>query len=80
MRFTNKTYDILKWIAQIFLPAAITLFGTIGATIGFDYTQEVLTISIAVDTFLGAILGLSTKQYNKELSEKEEDANGNGSD
>jgi len=80
MKFSNKTYDILKWIAQIFLPAAITLFGTIGTTLGFEYTQQVLTISIAVDTFLGAILGISTAQYNKELIKKEEEANGNESD
>jgi low affinity Fe/Cu permease len=66
MPMSNKVYDILKWIAQIFLPAAITLFGTIGTAIGFSHTDVVITIAIAVDTFLGTILGISSNSYKKK--------------
>lgn len=73
--FSNKTYDILKWIAMILLPAAITLFGTIGSVLGWDFTDKVITIAVAVDTFLGTILGISSSNYRK----KGADADGDGS-
>lgn len=66
MKFSNKTYDILKWIAQIFLPALITLYGVIGSACDIPHTQTVTTIAIAVDTFLGSILGISSRSYYKE--------------
>lgn len=75
MKLSNKAYDIMKWIAQILFPAAITLYGTVANTIGLSHTPEVLTIAIAVDTFLGAILGISTSNYNKQLL-KGDDING----
>lgn len=64
--FSNKTYDILKWIAMILLPAAITLFGTIGSVLGWGFTDKVITIAVAVDTFLGTILGISSSAYKKK--------------
>lgn len=63
MKLSNKTYDILKWIAQIFLPALTTFYGVIGATCNIPYVQETLTIMVAFDTFLGALLGISNKAY-----------------
>ena len=65
MKMSNKVYDTLKWIAQIFIPAALTLFGTIGATLGWSFTEVVITIGVAVDTFLGTILGISSSAYKK---------------
>ena len=76
MIFPNKVYDVLKWIAQILLPALITLFGTIATAVGFEHTDVVITIAIAVDTFLGTLLGLSSKAYNAQNAlNKEVDAN-----
>lgn len=66
MKFSNKTYDILKWIAQILLPALITLYGVIGSTCNITHTEAVITIAVAVDTFLGTILGLSSRKYYKD--------------
>ena len=65
MKLTNKVYDVLKYIAQIVLPALTTLYGVIGTTLNIPYTQEVITIAIAVDTFLGTCLGISSATYNK---------------
>lgn len=75
--FSNKTYDILKWIAMILLPAAITLFGTIGSVLGWDFTDKVVTIAVAVDTFLGTLLGISSNAYNARKTNKEVEANEN---
>lgn len=62
---SNRTYDILKWVAALFLPALATLWLTISSIWGLPYGEQIgLTIS-AVDLFLGAILGISSANYNK---------------
>lgn len=60
---SNKIFDFLKWFCLIGLPALITLFGVIGQTVHIPYTQEILTIAIAVNTCLGTMLGISNIQY-----------------
>lgn len=66
---SNKTYDTLKAIAQIVLPALITLYGVIGATLNIPYTEAVITIATAVDTCLGTILAKLSNDYSKKESE-----------
>lgn len=65
MKFSNKTYDILKWIAQYFLPAAGTLYFALSGIWGLPYGEQIVGTITAVDTFLGVILGISTMQYNQ---------------
>lgn len=69
MKLSNKVYDVLKWICLVFLPAAITLFGVIGKTLGLGCTDTVLTIAVAVNTFLGSILGISNVSYKRNLGD-----------
>jgi hypothetical protein len=61
----NKTYDTLKWIAQIFLPALATLYGALSALLGLPLGAEIVGGIIAFDAFLGVLLQLSTKSYEK---------------
>lgn len=65
MKLNNKIYDILKWTLIIFVPALITLIGTLGQIYKFDTEIIVLTIS-AIATFLGAITGISSYNYKKD--------------
>jgi hypothetical protein len=65
MKLPNKLYNVLKWIAIIVLPALSTLVFTIGGIWGWGFTEQVIGSIAAVDMFLGAILGISTAQYNK---------------
>jgi hypothetical protein len=65
MKFSEKTYDILKWIAQIFLPAFTTFLGVVLKCFNCPYTDIIITILVAFDTFLGTILGISSKNYYK---------------
>ena len=65
---SNTTYDILKWIAQILLPALGTLYFALSKIWGLPYSTEVVGTIAAVETFLGALLGISTAAYNKEQS------------
>lgn len=69
MKLSNKAYDVLKWICMVFLPAAITLFGVIGKTLGWSCTDTVLTIAVAFNTFLGSILGISNVSYRRSLED-----------
>ncbi len=62
---TNKTYDVLKWIAQIVLPALGALYFGLSQIWGLPFGEEVVGTIAVVDTFLGALLGISTAQYNK---------------
>jgi hypothetical protein len=66
MKLNNKTYDILKFVAQILLPAIGTLYFALAGIWNFPYGEEIVGTITAVDTFLGAILGLSSANYNKE--------------
>lgn len=61
----NKLYDILKWIAQIFLPAIATLYFAIAGIWGLPYGEEIVGTITAIDTFFGVLLGISTYNYNK---------------
>lgn len=62
---SNKTYDILKYIAQIVLPALGTLYFAISSIWGLPYGEQIVGTITAVDAFLGALLGISTARYNK---------------
>lgn len=62
---SNKVYDVLKWIAQIVLPALGALYFGLSSIWGLPYGEEVVGTIAVVDTFLGALLGISTAQYNK---------------
>ena len=65
---SNKTYDVLKWVAQILLPAIGTLYFTIAEIWGLPYAGEIVGTITAIDCFLGALLGISTKVYKGELN------------
>lgn len=68
----DKIYDVLKWIAQLFLPAVGTLYAALAGIWGFPYGEQVMSTILAIDTFLGAILGISNANYKKTVANKEE--------
>lgn len=65
----NKVYDILKWIAQIFLPALGTLYFALAGIWNFPYAEQVVGTVTAIDTFLGVLLGIASANYNKNKEE-----------
>lgn len=66
MKMSNKVYDILKWIAQLLLPALGTLYFTLAGIWGFPYAEEIIGTITAIDTCLGVLLGISAAQYKKK--------------
>lgn len=79
-KMSDKVYDVLKWIALILIPAIGTLYFALAGIWGFPYAEAIVGTLTAVDTFLGAILGISTSMYKKNQSESndfnEEDESG----
>lgn len=63
---SNKLYDVLKWIAIVFLPALTTFVGVILSSLNVNNSDIILTIMTAFGTFLGTILGVSNIKYKKE--------------
>ena len=62
---SNKLYDVLKYIAQIVLPALGALYFGLSRIWGLPYGEEIVGTIAVIDTFLGALLGISTAQYRK---------------
>lgn len=62
---SNKLYDILKWIALILLPALGTLYFALSGIWGLPYGEQIVGTITAIDTFLGALLGISSINYKK---------------
>lgn len=70
MQLSGKTYDILKWITMIVLPALATAYVGLAAIWGFPYADEVAKTTAVICTLLGALLGISSAQYYKDDAEE----------
>lgn len=68
MLLTGKVYDVLKQLAQVWLPAAGTLYFALAQIWHLPSAEEVSGTVLAVDTFLGVLLGISTNAYNSSDS------------
>jgi len=66
MKLNDGLYDILKWITMIVIPALATAYVGLASVWGWPYADEVAKTSAVICTLLGALLGISTAQYNKE--------------
>lgn len=66
----NQTYDILKRAALIVIPALATFVNAVGIIWGVPYTNEATATITAVGVFLGAALGVSSKNYEPETHGK----------
>lgn len=70
MKLPNKVYDVLKWLVLVCIPALTVAYVGLSAIWGWPYADEVAKTSAVICTLLGALLGISTAQYNKEQAEK----------
>lgn len=68
---SNKMYNSLKWVAQYVLPGLGTLYFALATIWGFPYGEQIVGTVTAIDAFLGAILGISSANYNKNLDANE---------
>jgi hypothetical protein len=61
---TGKPYDVLKFIAQILLPAVGALYFALAGIWGLPAAEEVVGTIVAVDAFIGVLLGISQVNFN----------------
>lgn len=72
MIFNEKTYNVLKYIALIVIPALSTLVVSIGTAIGKpDQAQVISVIITAIGTFLGSVVVVSSNKYSKQQAEQQ---------
>ena len=69
----SRIYDVLKWISLIFLPALATLWFTVAKIWGLPYIAEITGTLVAIDTFLGALIGISNIRYQARLEENDDE-------
>lgn len=69
----NKLYDVLKWTAQIFLPALAALYFGLANVWGLPYAPQVVGTITTFNAFLGVLLGISTANYNSNKVKDELD-------
>lgn len=65
MKMSNKTYDVLKWIAMVVLPAIAALYSGLSSIWGFPYGEQIVGTLVVVETFIGTVLQISNAQYKK---------------
>ena len=65
MTFSNRTYDILKWVALVGTNAFSALIISLGKIWGWDYAGAIAGTISAVGTCIGACLQISSANYNK---------------
>nr|DAE15379.1 MAG TPA: holin [Siphoviridae sp. ctdcr45] len=73
MKLNDKIYDTLKWVVMIVLPAIATLYAALAPVWGWPRPDDVVLTLNAVTAFAGAVLGISTAQYNKDKANEGDD-------
>lgn len=84
----NRTYDVLKWVNAIVIPAVITFILTVSKIVEWEDAVIVGGILNALNTLLGSLLGVGNYQYKQseilysldglEVEEVSDDEEGNG--
>lgn len=80
MKLNDRTYDILKWVCLIVMPASAWLYQELGVLWGFPYVDEITKSINIVATFIGILLGVCTFNHNKEKFNASEELDGTGID
>ena len=66
MILPDRIYDLMKWLTLVVIPALTTAYVGLSGVWGWPYAEEVAKTSAVICTLLGALLGISTAQYNKQ--------------
>ena len=61
----SKIYDIIKYLSLICLPAIAVLVASLGQIWGWQDADKITLTINAVALCLGALIGVSSYQYNK---------------
>lgn len=65
MTINNRTYDILKWLSLVFLPAVSAFYFALAQAWSFPNVEQIMGTIAAIEIFIGALIGITTPSYNK---------------
>lgn len=66
MKMNDKTYDVLKWVTMLALPALATLLTSLGAIWNIALAPQLADTVVAINAALAMCLGISSINYHKE--------------
>lgn len=69
---SNRMYDVLKWVAQILIPALSACYFGLARIWNLPYAEQIVGTLTVIDAFLGVLLGISSANYYKEQEHEEE--------
>ena len=73
IKLSDALYNALKWLSLIALPAAAALYAALAGVWGWGYIKEVTITIASVETFIGALIGVSTASYKAEQEETDDE-------
>lgn len=79
-KMSNETYDKIKWIALVFIPAFELLILTVGKIWGLPYYSEIGATVAAFGVFLAGLIKKSSDTYYESLGEAEAVEEGDSDD
>ena len=72
MALPDSVYTVLKWLVLVCIPACTTAYVGLDSLFGWGYGDTVAKVSAIVCTLLGALIGISTAEYNRaQVKDKE---------
>lgn len=74
MRLSDKAYDVLKWIALVALNAVGVCYKTLSLIWALPRGEEVMATCAALALCIGALIGVSTAQYQSDKAADAEDS------
>lgn len=72
MIFKNRTFDVLKWVNMVCIPAVAAAYSQLAALFGWPYGSEVAETAVILSTLLGALLGISNYQYYQQYQKPDD--------
>lgn len=66
MKLPDHVYDVLKWLSLVVFDAVGVLYKTLAAAWNLPYGEQVMTTCAAIALFIGALIGISTAEYNRD--------------
>ena len=60
---SDKLYNILKKACTIIIPASCSLYWGLSGIWGWPYAEQIVGTGSVICTFIGAIIGISTKNF-----------------
>ena len=67
---SNETFDMLRYLAEVGLPALATFVTGLGLALDKPVLATVGTVIMLTSTFLGSLVDTKRKQYNAQGAEK----------